>query len=55
MAIELPVDELRSLTIEIYVAAGMSPTDAETVADNQLWSDLRGVDTHGVQRVSWYC
>lgn len=55
MAIELPVAELRSLTIEIYTAAGMSPADAETVTDNQLWSDLRGVDTHGVQRVSWYC
>ena len=55
MAIELPVAELRNLTIEIYTAAGMSHADAETVTDNQLWSDLRGVDTHGVQRVSWYC
>ena len=55
MATELPVDELRRLTIEIYIAAGMQPEDAETVTDNQLWSDLRGVDTHGVQRVSWYC
>ena len=26
----------------------------ETVVDNQLWSDRRGVDTHGFQRVSWY-
>lgn len=24
------------------------------MADNMLWADLRGVDTHGVQRVSWY-
>ena len=48
------VDELRPWGIAAYVAAGMPERDAATVVDNQLWSDLRGVDTHGFQRVSWY-
>ncbi len=48
------IDELRPWGIAAYVAAGMSERDATTVVDNQLWSDLRGVDTHGFQRVSWY-
>jgi LDH2 family malate/lactate/ureidoglycolate dehydrogenase len=48
------IDELRPWGIAAYTAAGMSEADATTVVDNQLWSDLRGVDTHGFQRVSWY-
>jgi LDH2 family malate/lactate/ureidoglycolate dehydrogenase len=52
--IELTIEAVRRFARAAYVAAGMAPTDAETVVENQLWSDLRGVDTHGVQRVSWY-
>jgi LDH2 family malate/lactate/ureidoglycolate dehydrogenase len=52
--IELQVDNVRRFTEAAYIAAGMAPADAVTVAGNQLWADLRGVDTHGVQRVSWY-
>ncbi|MBV1879766.1 MAG: Ldh family oxidoreductase [Pseudomonadales bacterium] len=48
------LDELKLWGTAVYVAAGMSEVDASTVVDNQLWSDLRGVDTHGFQRVSWY-
>ncbi|MBM45399.1 MAG: hypothetical protein CL458_03990 [Acidimicrobiaceae bacterium] len=48
------IDQLRPWGVSAYSAAGMSPEDANTVVDNQLWSDLRGVDTHGFQRVSWY-
>jgi LDH2 family malate/lactate/ureidoglycolate dehydrogenase len=48
------IDDLRPWGIAAYTAAGMTEADATTVVDNQLWSDLRGVDTHGFQRVSWY-
>ncbi|MBV1906396.1 MAG: Ldh family oxidoreductase [Pseudomonadales bacterium] len=48
------LNELKPWGIAVYVAAGMREADATTVIDNQLWSDLRGVDTHGFQRVSWY-
>jgi LDH2 family malate/lactate/ureidoglycolate dehydrogenase len=52
--VELAVDAVGRFARAAYVAAGMAPGDADTVVDNQLWADLRGVDTHGVQRVSWY-
>lgn len=48
------LDELRAWGIDAYVAAGMGAADAAAVVDNQLWSDTRGVDTHGFARVSWY-
>ena len=52
--IELGIDAVGRFAHAAYVAAGMAPGDADTVVENQLWADLRGVDTHGVQRVSWY-
>lgn len=48
------LDELRAWGVAAYVAAGMREPDAAAVVDNQLWSDTRGVDTHGFARVSWY-
>lgn len=53
-AAELPIDGVRAFTATALTAAGMLPGDAETVAGNFMWADLRGVDTHGVQRLSWY-
>jgi LDH2 family malate/lactate/ureidoglycolate dehydrogenase len=52
--VELPVDAVRSFAVDAYQAAGMAADDAATMAGNQMWSDLRGVDTHGVQRIPWY-
>ena len=48
------LDELGPAAIACYVAAGMSGDDAVKVVDNQLWADLRGVDTHGLWRLPWY-
>ncbi|MEZ5234788.1 MAG: Ldh family oxidoreductase [Acidimicrobiales bacterium] len=53
-AAELPIDKVRAFAAEAFTKAGMLPEDADTVAGNFLWADLRGVDTHGVQRLSWY-
>lgn len=52
--IELEVEPARSFAEAAFRAAGMRAADAELIASNMLWADLRGVDTHGVQRVSWY-
>jgi len=49
------IDDLRSWAVDTYIAAGMASEDADTVVDNQLWSDLRGIDTHGLWRLPWYC
>ena len=48
------LEELRPWCVSAYQAAGMSEVDASAVVENQLWTDCRGVDTHGFQRVSWY-
>lgn len=47
-------DGLRAWGVAAYTAAGLGRSDAETMVENQLWSDLRGVDTHGFQRLPWY-
>lgn len=47
-------DGLRAWGVAAYTAAGLARSDAETMVENQLWSDLRGVDTHGFQRLPWY-
>ncbi len=52
--IELGVDATRDFTRDAFRAGGMSEDDSELMATNMLWADLRGIDTHGVQRVSWY-
>jgi LDH2 family malate/lactate/ureidoglycolate dehydrogenase len=53
-AAEIAVPKIRAFTVDVFAAAGMARADAETVADNFLWADSRGVDTHGVQRIPWY-
>ncbi len=52
--VALGVDAARRFAARAFEAAGMRPDDAALIAGNMLWADLRGVDTHGVQRVSWY-
>ncbi len=53
-AAEVAVDVIKAFTADVFTAAGMARADAETVAENFLWADSRGVDTHGVQRIPWY-
>ena len=47
-------DALRRFTHEVFVRAGMPPADAAIVADVLVWADLRGVDSHGVSRITMY-
>lgn len=51
---ELALDELRRFGERAYQLAGLSAEDARTVVQVQLAADLRGVDTHGFQRLPWY-
>jgi LDH2 family malate/lactate/ureidoglycolate dehydrogenase len=51
---ELSIEALRSFGRRAYEQAGMPPDDARVVVDVQLEADLRGVDTHGLQRLPWY-
>jgi LDH2 family malate/lactate/ureidoglycolate dehydrogenase len=53
-AIEVGVDALSRFGNAAYRSVGLRPDDAETVIGAQLDADLRGVDTHGFQRLPWY-
>ncbi len=37
-----------------FVKVGLCEKDALLMAENMIWADMRGIDTHGLQRVSWY-
>lgn len=54
VAVEASIDELRAFGCAAYRTVGVTAEDAETVVDTQLDADLRGVDTHGFQRLPWY-
>ena len=45
---------LQSFTKTIFERAGMPPDDAAIEAEVLVWANLRGVDSHGVQRVDGY-
>ncbi len=53
-AIEIGLDRLRVFGEEVYQYAGLSSQDAATAVTVQLEADLRGVDTHGYQRLPLY-
>ncbi len=52
--IEIPIEQLRAFGLQAYKHAGLSAKDASIVVDVQLAADLRGVDTHGYQRLPSY-
>jgi len=49
-----PQSTLRNFTQNIFLAIGCSQEHAELAADVLLKSDLRGIDSHGVARLSGY-
>jgi LDH2 family malate/lactate/ureidoglycolate dehydrogenase len=53
-AVEVSIEELRDFGRSAYRRIGVTVEDAETVVDTHLDADLRGVDTHGFQRLPWY-
>ncbi len=47
-------DRLREFTVSVFTKMGCPEEDARLAADVLLQSDLRGVDSHGVARLSGY-
>ncbi|MCY3772353.1 MAG: Ldh family oxidoreductase [Gemmatimonadetes bacterium] len=45
---------LRSFTAAVFEKAGLPVEDAAIEAEVLVWANLRGVDSHGVQRVAGY-
>ncbi|HEY8578804.1 MAG TPA: Ldh family oxidoreductase [Beijerinckiaceae bacterium] len=46
--------DLAAFVTSVFVARGFPPHDAAQVADVLVWADLRGVDSHGVERLPSY-
>jgi ureidoglycolate dehydrogenase (NAD+) len=47
-------EALKRFVHDMFVIAGASDLDANTVADGLIWANLRGVDGHGVSRLPRY-
>lgn len=45
-------ESLKEFTKQAFICMGFPPEDAETGADLLVWCNLRGVDSHGVQRIA---
>jgi ureidoglycolate dehydrogenase (NAD+) len=52
--IHLYHDHLSAFVTAIFQAKGMNAADAASVADVLIWANLRGIDSHGVNRVASY-
>jgi LDH2 family malate/lactate/ureidoglycolate dehydrogenase len=50
----LPAEALARFAAEIFIAAGFSDDHAAKIAEVLVWADLRGVPSHGVQRIPRY-
>ncbi len=50
----VPLEPLRVFGKAVYEACGVPSDDAGFTVEIQLTADLRGVDTHGFQRLGWY-
>lgn len=49
-----PEAQLRAFTQDVFLKIGCSEKDAELAADVLIAADLRGIDSHGVARLSGY-
>jgi LDH2 family malate/lactate/ureidoglycolate dehydrogenase len=45
-------ESLKEFIKQVFIRMGFPPGDAETGADLLVWCNLRGVDSHGVQRMA---
>ena len=52
--ISIDAGELEAYTRACFERAGLPETDAATEAEVLVWANLRGVDSHGVQRIPSY-
>jgi ureidoglycolate dehydrogenase (NAD+) len=53
-AITIDAQSLHQLVVDIFRAHGMRAEHAATFADVLIWAELRGIDSHGVERIPRY-
>ncbi len=52
--VRIPVEKLRNFMKDVFIGAGVPPDDAEICSDVLIAADLRGIDSHGIQRLKMY-
>lgn len=52
--VRIPEEELFSFVFKVLVKLGVPEKHAKIVADNLIMADLRGIESHGVQRLKRY-
>jgi len=50
----VPVDILRKFMVEVFTRSGVPADEAKICADVLIAADLRGIESHGVQRLKMY-
>jgi LDH2 family malate/lactate/ureidoglycolate dehydrogenase len=50
-----PIERLRDFSMRVFIHLGVPEADARLAADVLAVSDLRGIESHGVARLSAYC
>lgn len=48
----IPFDVLRGFMVDVFVAVGTPPAEAEVAADVLIYADKRGIDSHGIGRLN---
>ncbi len=54
MTVNIPVETLRQFIVDVFACSGVPEEDAQTCADVLIASDLRGIESHGIQRLKMY-
>ena len=52
--IRVDANELKEFVKQVFMKYGVPEADAEVTADNLVTADLRGIESHGVQRLKRY-
>ncbi len=52
--VRIPKDRLFEFVVDVFKNLDVPEEDAEIVADNLIMADMRGVESHGVQRLKRY-
>lgn len=52
--VRISAQALNHFSRDLFIAKGVAPDHAQTMANALTWADLRGVDTHGISRVPMY-
>ena len=53
-SVRVPVDLMRAFIEDVFVHAGVPEEDAKVCADVLIASDMRGIESHGIQRLKMY-